>query len=69
MDRIPIKNSTHRIGSHTFPSRLGDFDGDGGFEIDDIDLLQARILDLYSDPSWLPDAMFDLNNDGNVTQR
>jgi uncharacterized protein YjbI with pentapeptide repeats len=50
------------------PSRLGDFDANDQLGVADIDWLQSRVLGTGRTPYWLPDAMFDVNNDRTVTQ-
>jgi uncharacterized protein YjbI with pentapeptide repeats len=48
-------------------SPLGDFNANDVLDVADIEMLEQRIRRSLL-PSWLPDAMFDVNSDGSVDQ-
>ena len=48
------------------PSALGDVNANDAYDVADLDMLTSRLGGRRIEPSWLPDAAFDLNNDTNI---
>ena len=65
--QFPDEFSPVALGLTYRPSLPGDFDANDSLDIADIEMLQQKISG-NSAQWWLPNAMFDLNNDSSITR-